>query len=60
MFWFDSTDNVHVVKRQVATVIKSALDDEGIDIPFPIRTLQGPDREPVGAPTDRSETASPA
>ncbi len=54
MFWFESTDNFHVVKRRVATAIKSALDDEGIDIPFPIRTLQGPAGEPIGAVADQS------
>ncbi len=51
MFWFQSDDNFHVVKRRVATAIKRELDAEGIDIPFPIRTLQGPDGGPVGATT---------
>lgn len=47
-FWFTSGDDFHTVKRRVATSIKQVFDREGVEIPFPIRTLVNPDGTAVG------------
>jgi small conductance mechanosensitive channel len=52
MFWFTSTDDFHTVKRVAATSIKRVFDREGIEIPFPIRTLVNPDGSAISRPLD--------
>ncbi|MDC6351149.1 mechanosensitive ion channel family protein [Zeaxanthinibacter sp. PT1] len=44
-FWIDSTKalDIHKARTEAMIAIKSAFDKEGIDIPFPIRTLDFPD-----------------
>ena len=39
--WFESTGDYFGTQMRTATSIKQHLDDAGIDIPFPIRTLEG-------------------
>ena len=52
-FWINSTTAMEVLKAKTEAMIaiKKAFDDNGINIPFPIRTLEFPDDFKNNKPT---------
>lgn len=55
-FWIDSTKalDIHKARTEAMIAIKSAFDKEGIEIPFPIRTLDFPDSVTISNKSDES------
>ncbi|TDQ33238.1 mechanosensitive ion channel family protein [Zeaxanthinibacter enoshimensis] len=56
-FWIDSTKalDIHKARTEAMIAIKSAFDKEGIEIPFPIRTLDFPESVTISKQDKSSE-----